>query len=284
MGDSLPIRAGRLTGSGLAEACGGGERWLRGRPGRSGPVRRTWPRGLGERGGEDARARPANVLRGGPGRAGQPDPPALRRGVQARDAGGDRPEPRGPAGPRGPQVVRGRSARIRRHGSGRPAGARFRGRRRTRMRRVEHGAADTRQIPQSGASRLSRPASEPASRRSVQTGFGTGGPARCLPHRDFVIAIGPSGRRIGQALVAAGRRPCLLPDAGDSRNTEPAGPEEADPTPAGSATAEHAPQCAVMHRAWAGGSPTGHFGCMIPACLQPPRHGATCTPIPRPDP
>ena len=145
------------------------------------------------------------------------------------------------AGSRGPQVVRGRSARIRRHGSGRSAGVRFQGRRRTRMRRVEHGAADTRQIPHSGASRLSRPASEPASRCSVQTGFGTGGPARCLPHRDFVIAIDPSGRRIGQALVAAGRRPCLLPDAGDPRNTEPAGPEEADPKPAGSARAEHAP-------------------------------------------
>ena len=208
--------------------------------------------GLGERGGEDAGARSANVLRGGPGRAGQPDPPAVRRGVQARDAGGDRPEPRGPPGSRGPQVVRGRSARIRRHGSGRSAGVRFQGRWRTRMRRVEHGAADTRQIPQSGASRLSRPASEPASRCSVQTGFGTGGPARCLPHRVFVIAIDPSGRRIGQTLVAAGPRRCLLPDAGDPRNTEPAGPEEADPTPAGSATAEHAPRCTAMHRAWAG--------------------------------
>ena len=98
-------------------------------------------------------------------------------------------------------------------------------------------------------SRLSRAAGGPASRHGVRVGFGTGDPARCLPHRVFVTAIDPAGHGIEQTVVC-GRQPVL--DAGDHRKSERNEPEEADPKPIGSATAEQVPGWTVIHHTRAG--------------------------------
>ena len=98
-------------------------------------------------------------------------------------------------------------------------------------------------------SRLSRAAGGPASRHGDRVGFGTGDPARCLPHRVFVTAIDPAGHGIEQTVVC-GRQPVL--DAGDHRKSERNEPEEADPKPIGSATAEQVPGWTVIHHTRAG--------------------------------
>ncbi len=128
-----------------------------------------------------------------------------------------------------------------------------------------------------------RHAGESASRLRDRVRFGTGGPARCLPHQVIVIAIDPADDRTEQTVVATSRRRSLMFDPRDPGNTDPTELEEGDPNPIGSPAAQHAPRRAVIRHICARGRQPDNFGCMIPASRQlTPR--ATFTASPRSDP
>ena len=60
----------------------------------------------------------------------------------------------------------------------------------------ENSSEDSWYMPRNGASTACRHTGESASRLRVRVWFGTGGPARCLPHRVVLIAIDPGNDRI----------------------------------------------------------------------------------------
>lgn len=195
-GDSHPASLSRRASSGLSQAGGDREPWFEGRTGRTAKVRQARRRAWGS---------VAATMRG---RCRRHPPVRIRRCWPTGHAAGP-PRSADPQSPSRPK---------------------------TRIRRIRYGAADTRQTTHDGTSRpaRARPASEPASsRHGVRVRVGTGAPARCLPHRVFLTAIGPGDHRIERTLVAAGRRRYRTLDAGDQHNTERHEPGESDPRPVG---------------------------------------------------